>query len=123
MKVELVDLEEFSGNKAHIYSVLLDDAEDTLFDQFVEENGPLYPNEIREIVKELIAMGNKVGCQEHFFKLNEGRLVGDGVAAVWAKRIRVYCLRYGSSLIILGGGGYKPPSIRAYQEDPVLLKK
>lgn len=77
MKVELVDLEEFSGNKAHIYSVLLDDAEDTLFDQFVEENGPLYPNEIREIVKELIAMGNKVGCQEHFFKLNEGRL-GDG---------------------------------------------
>ena len=81
MKVELVDLEEFSGNKAHIYSVLLDDAEDTLFDQFVEENGPLYPNEIREIVKELIAMGNKVGCQEHFFKLNEGRL-GDGVAAV-----------------------------------------
>lgn len=39
MKVELVDLEEFSGNKAHIYSVLLDDAEDTLFDQFVEENG------------------------------------------------------------------------------------
>ena len=53
MKVELVDLEEFSGNKAHIYSVLLDDAEDTLFDQFVEENGPLYPNEIREIVKEL----------------------------------------------------------------------
>lgn len=122
MKVELVDLEEFSGNKAHIYSVLLDDAEDTLFDQFVEENGPLYPNEIREIVKELIAMGNKVGCQEHFFKLNEGRL-GDGVAAVWAKRIRVYCLRYGSSLIILGGGGYNSPSIRAYQEDPVLSGK
>ena len=37
MKVELVDLEEFSGNKAHIYSVLLDDAEDTLFDQLINE--------------------------------------------------------------------------------------
>lgn len=49
--------------------------------------------------------------------------LGDGVAAVWAKRIRVYCLRYGSSLIILGGGGYKSPSIRAYQEDPVLSGK
>ena len=46
-----------------------------------------------------------------------------GVAAVWAKRIRVYCLRYGSSLIILGGGGYKSPRIRAYQEDPVLSGK
>lgn len=90
MKVELVDLEEFSGNKAHIYSVLLDDAEDTLFDQFVEENGPLYPNEIREIVKELIAMGNKVGCQEHFFKLNEGRL-----GVVWL----LYGLR-GSEFIV-----------------------
>lgn len=43
MKVELVDLEEFSGNKAHIYSVLLDDAEDTLFDQFVEEKRSFIP--------------------------------------------------------------------------------
>lgn len=49
MKVELVDLEEFSGNKAHIYSVLLDDAEDTLFDQFVEENGPLYPMKLERL--------------------------------------------------------------------------
>ena len=50
MKVELVDLEEFSGNNAHIYSVLLDDADDTLFDLFVEEYGPLYTYDIREIV-------------------------------------------------------------------------
>lgn len=122
MKIELVDLEELSGNKAHIYSVLIDDAEDTLFEQLAEEVGPSYPDEFREIVKELKVMGNKTGCQEHFFKLNEGRL-GDGLAAVWSDRIRVYCLRYGSSLVILGGGGYKSPRIRAYQEDVVLMAK
>ena len=114
MKIELVDLEEFSGNKAHIYSVLLDDAEDTLFDQFIEENRTLYYRDLREIVKQLKVMGDNTGCQIEFFKLNEGRL-GDGVAAIWSGRIRLYCLRFDSSLIIVGDGGYKSPKIRAYQ--------
>lgn len=28
----------------------------------------------------------------------------------------MYCIRYGNSLVILGSGGYKPKSIRAFQE-------
>ena len=122
MKIELVDLEEFSGNKAHIYSVLLDDAEDTLFDQFIEENRTLYYRDLREIVKQLKVMGDNTGCQIEFFKLNEGWL-GDGVAAIWSGRIRLYCLRFDSSLIIVGDGGYKSPKIRAYQDDPALSAK
>lgn len=122
MKIELVDLEEFSGNKAHIYSVLLDDAENTLFDLFIEENKALYCRDLREIVKELKVMADNTGCQIKFFKLNEGQL-GDGVAAIWSGRIRLYCLCFDSSLIIVGDGGYKSTEIRAYQDDPALSAK
>lgn len=122
MKIELVDLTEFSGDKAHVYSIVVDDAESTLFDQFVEENALSFQDEMKDIVMRLKNMGDKTGCPEHFFKLYEGG-PGDGVAALWANRLRLYCIRYGSSLIILGDGGYKSPEIRSYQEDSILNEK
>lgn len=122
VKIELVDLEKFSGNKAHIYSVNIDGSKDTLFEEFVNEFGTEYSKDVKEILKNLLVMGNFSGCQENFFKLNEGK-AGDGVAALWSNRIRAYCIRYGSSLIILGGGGYKPPGAKAYQEVEELNDK
>ncbi len=35
--------------------------------------------------------------------------------------LRLYCIRFASSLVILGGGGYKPKTIRALQEDRKLM--
>jgi hypothetical protein len=35
-------------------------------------------------------------------------------------QIRLYCCRYGPSLIILGHGGLKPPTARTLQQVPVL---
>jgi hypothetical protein len=32
----------------------------------------------------------------------------------------MYCIRFGTFLIILGGGGFKPKSISAFQEDDKL---
>lgn len=37
--------------------------------------------------------------------------------------MRLYCIRYGSQLIILGGGGPKPKDIRALQEDVKLTQE
>lgn len=37
--------------------------------------------------------------------------------------LRLYCIRYGMQLIIVGGGGYKPKSIRALQKDEKLRKE
>ena len=35
-------------------------------------------------------------------------------------KLRLYCIRLGKSLVILGGGGPKSKSIKARQEDPKL---
>lgn len=43
---EIVELEEFSGNKATIYSIVLEGDDVTLFDHFVEENIADFRNEL-----------------------------------------------------------------------------
>ena len=55
-----------------------------------------------------------------YFKLFEGK-PGDGVAALYDKeehKLRLYCIRYANTIIILGGGGRKVTD--AWQEDPEL---
>lgn len=121
MKFELVNIDEFSGDMAQIYSVIFEDDDMTLMDHFFEDNAQ-YEEELREMTKKLISMGNDTGCRIQFFKENEGA-PGDGLVAFWYKRMRMYCLRIGSACIILGDGGYKPPEISAYQEDALLNSK
>ena len=120
MKFEIVELDEFSGRKASIYSIWIDNIEKTLFDQFVEENDNSYMNELGSITDRLELIGNMTGAREQFFKPNEGAL-GDGICALYDspdKKLRLYCIRYGSTCVILGGGGMK--NVRALQDDEKL---
>lgn len=121
MKFEIVNIEEFSGEMAQIYSVMFENDDMTLMDHFFEDNA-LHEEELKEMAKKLISMGKSTGCRIQFFKENEGA-PGDGLVAFWYKRMRMYCLRIGSACIILGDGGYKPPEISAYQEDALLNSK
>lgn len=120
MKFEIVELDEFSGRKASVYSIWVEDIDKTLFDQFVEENEGFYENELGSITDRLELIGNMTGAREQFFKPNEGTL-GDGICALYDspdKKLRLYCIRYGSTCIILGGGGMK--NVRALQDDEKL---
>ena len=70
-------------------------------------------------------MATKTGAAENFFKLNEGK-PGDGVCALFDspdKKLRIYCIRFANVAIVVGGGGYKPKNIRAYQESSSLKKE
>lgn len=121
MKFDIADIEEFSGSMAKIYSIMLDGDDETLLDDFFEENKQ-YEEELKEIAAKLKTMGNSTGCRIQYFKENEGA-PGDGVVALSYKRIRLYCLRFDSTCIFIGSGGYKPPNISAYQEDASLNSK
>ncbi len=121
-KIELVELEEFDPAMGHIYSVAVDDSDKTLFDLFLEENDADYRLELAEIITKLKTMSSKTGFTDNYFKLNEGTL-GDGVCAITdlKGKLRLYCIRFGNILLVLGGGGPKSKLIRALQEDPKLL--
>jgi len=122
MRIQLVKIEQLSGKQASIYSVIYDNDQISLFDKFLHENINSFKSELISIVIRLKVIGKKTGARESFFKKYEGDL-GDGVCALYddpKKNLRLYCIRYGASLIIIGGGGPKPKTIRALQDDSKL---
>ena len=121
MTFSLNKKEQLSGDKATVYSVQLEDGTD-LFDQFLSENNEKYRKDVRDILQRIRAISNKTGAQEHFFKLHEGK-PGDGLCALYDtpdKHLRLYCIRMGNSVVILGGG---PKSTHTLQKDPKLKEE
>lgn len=121
MNFDITDMPDLSGDGASIYSVTLEGENQTLLEQFFDENEG-YEKELSEILNKLLTMGHKTGCRRDFFKHNEGK-PGDGVAVLKAGCLRLYCLYVDSTIVCFGSGGYKSPHIRAYQEDTVLNAK
>ncbi len=122
MNYEIVELEEFSGNRAGVYSIIVGEEDLTLFDHFVNENITKYRTELKEMSNRLVEIGSRLGARENFFKHNEGK-PGDGVCALYDvpnSELRLFCIRYGNVAIILGGGGPKPTEVQAWQDDEKL---
>src|SRR5665647_2827517 len=110
MEYKLVKLSKFSGNEASVYSIYLKDERRTLFDRFLKENINSFKSELNDIVVRLKTIGHDTGARKQFFKTNEGK-PGDGVCAFYdipKSNLRLYCICYGTLLVVLGGGGYKP---------------
>ncbi len=123
MKCRLVKLERISGSCATLYTILADGEQETQFEHFLSENTISFKNEIIDILKRLNAIGHKTGARHGFFKHDEGKW-GDGCCALYDepnRKLRLYCIRYGTQIVILGGGGLK--QVRAWQDDPKLSEQ
>lgn len=122
---EIVEMSDISGAEARIYSILPEGQTDTLFEQFVKDNSIAFPDEIKDITKKLYTIGKTTGARPSFFKDKEGK-PGDLVCALYdnpKSNLRLYCIRFGYSVIILGGGGQKKKSTRAWQDDKKLKQE
>ena len=107
----IVKITDLSGDACKIYSVARDDSEDTLLELFLDE-----------IINKLRFMGQEGGAREGFFRENEGK-PGDGVVALLNAPhfpLRLYGIRFGTSLLILGSGGKKGIHTRTWQQDSKL---
>jgi hypothetical protein len=124
---EIVKIDQFSGSEAGIYSIIPEGWDETLFDKFYDENIANYKYEIKDIIKRLTQIGKTTGAREGFFK-HEGdnEFVRNNGRYVWAlydddeRKLRLYCIKFASVAIILGGGGYKDKSVIKWQEDEKL---
>lgn len=127
MKYKLNRISSLSGTEASIYTVLVENEqnkfEKSLFDIFLSENKISHKSEVNNIIIRLKTIGHDIGARESFFKLKEGK-PGDGVCALYDsphKQLRLYCIRFGKDLVIVGGGGIK--KVRALQDDAKLKKE
>jgi hypothetical protein len=122
MKYKLVKLRNLSGNKASIYSIVQNDETESFLEKFVKENQISFIDETKNILMRLKSIGHKTGARGTFFKSFEG-YPGDGVCALYDEpesNLRLYCILYGTQLVVVGNGGPKPKEIRAFQEDDKL---
>lgn len=125
MNFNLVKLTDLSGKRATIYSVIINDDKQTLFDQFLDENLEKYPQEIDKLYDKIEVIAQKTGVIPVFLAKPEGKL-GQDIYALYDEpdlNLRLYFIRLGSVAIILGGGGYKSKNISAFQEDPKLKEE
>ena len=86
----------------------------------MEENINVFLSEIKDIISRLKIIGNKTGAREQFFKINED-VPDDGICALYdipKKKLRIYCIRYGTLILILGSGG--PKNVKKLQENDKL---
>jgi|WetSurMetagenome_2_1015567.scaffolds.fasta_scaffold67623_2 hypothetical protein len=119
MKFDITEIEELSGDKASIYSVVIDGQDETLLEQFFNDNEE-YKEELSTILSKIKTMADKTGCRKCFFKEGEGKLA-DGVVALKGGKLRLYGLYFNNTVVLFGSGGYK--DVRAYQDDPSLNYK
>lgn len=122
MKFSLIKLNRLSGNGASIYAIQREGETETSLDKFISENSDSFKSEINDIIRRLKSIGHKTGARTQFFKENEGKS-GDGVCALYDdpdSNLRLYCIRFSVQLLVIGGGGHKPKTIRALQEHPKL---
>lgn len=124
MKSKLVYLTKFSGEKASIYSIVTENSKVPFLDHFIEEYREGYAQDLMNIMGRLRSIGNAVGAEEIFFKLDEGLEWDDLVCALYDipdKHLRLYCIRLGENIIVVGNGG--PKDVRAWQDDPKLRRE
>jgi len=125
MEYELQKIANLSGNKASIYTLRPSQGGRSLLENFIFENKAEFSKEVMEIYVGLQQIGKVTGIRDGFIKENEGNLF-DGVVALFDRKksnLRLYAVKFGSSLIIVGSGGHKPKSIRALQQDIILERE
>lgn len=127
MNYEIVEIEQFSGSEAKVYSIIPEGEEITLYDKFLQTHKNQFKEELKQINSRLLQIGHYTGARENFFK-PEGdsdfvRKFGNYVYALFDEEnsnLRLYCIRFSTVAIILGGGGYKDKSVIKWQESKVL---
>ena len=122
MRISLVELEELTGEKIRVYSLIIGENDLTIYDKFLKENLAQFVDEVVDIISRIEVIAKHTGLRDDFIKPGEGDL-GDGIHAFYDKpdsNLRLYFIRFGNVAIVLGGGGHKPKTIRRLQDDPKL---
>lgn len=112
------------GNKAKIYTIQFSDKELSEYEQFVYENMSKVPNSVRVLKTQLKRMANKSGLVEHFFKRETEYpynvfKIEDNIEDT-EEYLRLYCIKFSSVAIVLGGGGIKIPGKVKLIDNPHL---
>jgi len=124
VKFEIFEL-SLSGDKARIYSVMVENETDTLYEKFVLENIVGHKKEVSNIDDRLYLVGHETGLFAEFFDTKAGQY-GENLCTFKDRpgsKLRLFFIEYGFAAIILGSGGVKPKTSRSTQDVPGLFRE
>ena len=122
MNFEIIEMKNLTGAKARVYSVILDGEENTLLEQFFNENIE-YKDDLKKVLYKIHTMAQNTECRKSYFKEGEGAWADGMIALQGTGRLRLYGIYFHDAVILFGSGGYKPPQIAAYEDyQPLNVK-
>lgn len=122
MQVRIDRIPKLSGTNMSTYCVVDVELDRSLLEVFFDKYGVTHKGEISNIVERIHSMAHEFGARPQFFKQYEGK-PGDGVCALFddeEHKLRLYCIRFGYDIIIVGGGGQK--DVKAWQHSTELSR-
>ncbi len=108
-----------TGLKSTLYTIQFENEKETEFDKFLKDKKLKSSSHFQKLLVRIDDIAERLGCQDQFFKLEESSYF-DNVVALSRGDLRLYCIRFGNVILILGSGGIK--KTRTTQEDPKLDK-
>jgi hypothetical protein len=126
LKIQIVELEDLSGAKTGIYSIIVDAATECLYDLFVQSNIGNNKKEVLNFDDQLMTIGQETGIREGYFKTGIGhdhQHICEFKDRPRAKLRLFFIEHMQKNVIIVGGGGVKPKSARTIEEVPALNRE
>jgi len=127
LKIEIIEMDGLSGSGTKIYSFIVNDANESLYEEFVRENIKLFKKEVTNLDSRLEVVGNETGMEDEFYKTGIGKPLIHHICEFKDKpkaNLRLFFIEeVQNNLIMLGSGGQKPKEKHAIQEVPLLDQK
>lgn len=101
------------GKKAGFYSVKFDGEDKSEAEKFFERFVDVYPDKIDNLYTQIVVQADVRGCMDFLVHLERG--------SIWKfkeDKLRLYCIRFNNSVVILGDGDFK--TVRAAQDSKYL---
>lgn len=115
-----------NGKKCKVYAVKYNDEQENEFINFASREEIRSHPEFNKLVTKINLIADKHGNREDWFKNESDRNENPPVKRIYIEtngKLRLYCIRWSSYILILGDGGIKPEGIIAYQDAPELHEK
>lgn len=123
MKFTIIHIDDFSGEKANIYTLKYEDKYNSELQSFFYKFSDSHNEIINDIIERLSNISTRNGIQETFFKQEYSGSHNIYRIANTGREIRLYCIKFSHIILLFGSGGIKKYKTKKNLENPHLQKE
>lgn len=122
MKFSIIHINELSGNKAQVYSLIYESKSISELQSFAYKFQDIYPDVIHQVFQRIHIISKRDGIQDSFFK-RESPESHNVFRLLETENLRLYCIMFSNIFLLFGSGGKKKHKTKKNIENPHLEKE